>query len=52
MQTTNHILMIRPVDFKFNEQTAGNKAEAKSPKAATPKAPAATTDVNAKGAAQ
>lgn len=24
MQTTNHILMIRPVDFKFNEQTAGN----------------------------
>ncbi|WP_246474937.1 citrulline utilization hydrolase CtlX [Pedobacter roseus] len=23
-QTTNHILMIRPVDFKFNEQTAGN----------------------------
>ncbi|RZL13807.1 MAG: amidinotransferase, partial [Pedobacter sp.] len=24
MQATNHILMIRPVDFKFNEQTAGN----------------------------
>ncbi|UKT65211.1 citrulline utilization hydrolase CtlX [Pedobacter mucosus] len=24
MQTTNHILMIRPVDFKFNEQTAAN----------------------------
>jgi len=24
MQTTNHILMIRPVDFKFNIQTAGN----------------------------
>lgn len=24
MQTTNHILMIRPVDFKFNEQTATN----------------------------
>lgn len=24
MQSTNHILMIRPVDFKFNEQTAGN----------------------------
>jgi len=24
MQTTNQILMIRPVDFKFNEQTAGN----------------------------
>lgn len=24
MQTTSHILMIRPVDFKFNEQTAGN----------------------------
>ncbi|GAA4203319.1 arginine deiminase-related protein [Pedobacter jeongneungensis] len=24
MHTTNHILMIRPVDFKFNEQTAGN----------------------------
>ncbi|MCZ4222367.1 citrulline utilization hydrolase CtlX [Pedobacter rhodius] len=24
MQTTNHILMIRPVNFKFNEQTAGN----------------------------
>lgn len=24
MQTTNHILMIRPVDFKFNEQTASN----------------------------
>lgn len=24
MQTTNHILMIRPVAFKFNEQTAGN----------------------------
>jgi hypothetical protein len=24
MQTTNHILMIRPVDFKFNEQTAVN----------------------------
>jgi len=24
MQTTKHILMIRPVDFKFNEQTAGN----------------------------
>lgn len=24
MQTTNHILMIRPVDFKFNAQTAGN----------------------------
>ncbi|KQS32255.1 citrulline utilization hydrolase CtlX [Pedobacter sp. Leaf194] len=23
-QLTNHILMIRPVDFKFNEQTAGN----------------------------
>ncbi|MCD0489851.1 arginine deiminase-related protein [Pedobacter sp. MC2016-14] len=23
-QTTNHILMIRPVDFKFNEQTAVN----------------------------
>lgn len=23
-QTTNHILMIRPVDFKFNAQTAGN----------------------------
>jgi len=23
-QTTNQILMIRPVDFKFNEQTAGN----------------------------
>ncbi|MBB6239467.1 hypothetical protein HDC90_004120 [Pedobacter sp. AK013] len=24
MQSTSHILMIRPVDFKFNEQTAGN----------------------------
>lgn len=24
MQTTNHILMIRPVDFKFNRQTAEN----------------------------
>lgn len=24
MQTTSHILMIRPVDFKFNEQTAVN----------------------------
>ena len=24
MQTTNHILMIRPVDFKFNRQTAVN----------------------------
>mgnify|MGYP003574892150 CR=1 FL=1 len=24
MQTTSHILMIRPVDFKFNEQTAGD----------------------------
>jgi len=24
MQATNHILMIRPVNFKFNEQTAGN----------------------------
>jgi hypothetical protein len=24
MQTTNHILMIRPVDFKFNTETAGN----------------------------
>lgn len=24
MQSTNHILMIRPVNFKFNEQTAGN----------------------------
>jgi len=24
MQTTNHVLMIRPVNFKFNEQTAGN----------------------------
>lgn len=24
MQHTNHLLMIRPVDFKFNEQTAGN----------------------------
>lgn len=24
MQTTNHILMIRPVDFKFNIQTADN----------------------------
>lgn len=24
MQTTNHLLMIRPVDFKFNDQTAGN----------------------------
>jgi hypothetical protein len=24
MQTTNHILMIRPVAFKFNEQTAAN----------------------------
>ncbi|MBP8067381.1 MAG: amidinotransferase [Pedobacter sp.] len=24
MQTTNHILMIRPVNFKFNTQTAGN----------------------------
>ncbi|MGA9650928.1 citrulline utilization hydrolase CtlX [Pedobacter sp.] len=24
MQTTNHLLMIRPVDFKFNVQTAGN----------------------------
>jgi len=24
MQTTSHILMIRPADFKFNEQTAGN----------------------------
>lgn len=24
MQTTNHLLMIRPVDFKFNKQTAGN----------------------------
>ncbi|WP_426329901.1 citrulline utilization hydrolase CtlX [Pedobacter sp. R-06] len=23
-QSTNHILMIRPVDFKFNAQTAGN----------------------------
>ncbi|WP_316806715.1 citrulline utilization hydrolase CtlX [Pedobacter agri] len=23
-QITNHLLMIRPVDFKFNEQTAGN----------------------------
>ena len=24
MQTTSHILMLRPVDFRFNEQTAGN----------------------------
>ncbi len=24
MQTTNHHLMIRPIDFKFNEQTAGD----------------------------
>jgi hypothetical protein len=24
MQTTHQLLMIRPVDFKFNEQTAGN----------------------------
>ena len=24
MQTTNQLLMIRPVNFKFNEQTAGN----------------------------
>ena len=24
MQTTSHVLMIRPVDFKFNEQTAGD----------------------------
>ena len=24
MQTTNHILMIRPIDFKFNVQTAAN----------------------------
>lgn len=24
MQTTNHLLMIRPVDFKFNQQTAEN----------------------------
>ncbi|WP_293786671.1 citrulline utilization hydrolase CtlX [uncultured Pedobacter sp.] len=24
MQTTSHILMIRPVDFKYNEQTAAN----------------------------
>lgn len=24
MQTTSHLLMIRPVDFKFNQQTAGN----------------------------
>ena len=24
MQTTNQILMIRPIDFKFNAQTAGN----------------------------
>lgn len=24
MQTTSHLLMIRPVDFKFNEQTAGD----------------------------
>ncbi|RYD28058.1 MAG: hypothetical protein EOP89_03360 [Lysobacteraceae bacterium] len=24
MQTTSHILMIRPVDFKFNKETAGN----------------------------
>lgn len=24
MQSTSHILMIRPVDFKFNKQTAGN----------------------------
>lgn len=24
MQSTNHLLMIRPVAFKFNEQTAGN----------------------------
>jgi hypothetical protein len=24
MQNTNHLLMIRPVNFKFNEQTAGN----------------------------
>ncbi|WP_316800906.1 citrulline utilization hydrolase CtlX [Pedobacter frigidisoli] len=24
MQTTSHLLMIRPVDFKFNEQTAEN----------------------------
>jgi hypothetical protein len=24
MQTTNNLLMIRPVDFKFNEQTASN----------------------------
>ncbi len=24
MQTTSHLLMIRPVDFKFNPQTAGN----------------------------
>ncbi len=31
MQTTNHILMIRPVDFKFNEQTAvNNKFQEKS----------------------
>lgn len=32
MQTTNHILMIRPVNFKFNEQTAGNnKFQQESP---------------------
>jgi len=24
MQTTSQLLMIRPVDFKFNEQTAGD----------------------------
>ncbi|RZK64022.1 MAG: amidinotransferase, partial [Pedobacter sp.] len=24
MQTTNSLLMIRPVDFRFNEQTASN----------------------------
>jgi hypothetical protein len=26
MQTTSHILMIRPVNFAFNEETAGNNA--------------------------
>ena len=26
MQTTSHILMIRPVDFGFNQETAVNNA--------------------------
>ena len=26
MQTTNHVLMVRPVRFAFNEETAANNA--------------------------